>query len=728
MRNKILIIIISTVLLGISSGCTSQQARAKKGKIDKLAASTSGRDIVKSVDFTGNRNYENKTLQKKLGFQRGDYIDPVLAEAYRLTLTEFYHNKGFAFAEVSLDSDKLQQGNVLYIIDEGPRVRITSVKISGNQSVKSRSLRRVIKTKARKWLVRPTYYTEEKVAEDVEKLKNAYYDKGFLNNNIKQQLDFSDNRRRVGITFAIDEGPVYTVNEIIFTGNQHFDTNELTEGIKLQPGQVYRKRLADSHTKRLRQLYREHGYIDARVQQRPGFIADADAVNMEFDIAEGRRFRIGRIDITGNTQTQDRVIRRVLDEVDFSPGQLYNAHIAPREGDGQLEKDVRAMTMAEEVIIRPVGEPYTYDSNETGLLGQDAHVAIKEGQTGMIMVGGGVSSDSAVVGQFVYQQRNFDISDRPDSLKDLLRGKGFKGAGQTLKIALQPGTEVSQYSISFTEPYLKDKPTSLNVVGSSWMRGRECYDEERIKGFLELEKRYKNEWRRSIGLRAESVDVGSIDTDAPKEITDVKGNNSLMGVRLGTGKNSTDDRFNPSSGYSFDAGYEQVFGDYTFGVLSAVYRRYKTIHEDLAEQKTILATKFLGATTIGDAPPFEKFYAGGTGLHGIRGFDYRGVSTRGMQTNVANPERKDPIGSNWIFIASGEVTVPLTSEEFALLLFIDSGAIDSGGYRAAAGIGVQVMIPQWFGPVPMRFELATPFMKNGDDETRVFSFSVGALF
>jgi outer membrane protein assembly factor BamA len=104
------------------------------------------------------------------------------------------------------------------------------------------------------------------------------------------------------------------------------------------------------------------------------------------------------------------------------------------------------------------------------------------------------------------------------------------------------------------------------------------------------------------------------------------------------------------------------------------------------------------------------------------------VSTRGLQTNVPNPEREDPIGSDWIILANAEVTVPLIGESIALLFFVDSGEIDTGGYRVGAGSGLQIMIPQWFGPVPMRFELAAPLMKSDGDKTQAFSFSVGTLF
>ncbi|MBE3143587.1 MAG: BamA/TamA family outer membrane protein, partial [Planctomycetes bacterium] len=107
------------------------------------------------------------------------------------------------------------------------------------------------------------------------------------------------------------------------------------------------------------------------------------------------------------------------------------------------------------------------------------------------------------------------------------------------------------------------------------------------------------------------------------------------------------------------------------------------------------------------------------------------VSTRGLQTDVpagVTPEREDPIGSDWIFLANAEVAVPLIGDNIAMLFFIDSGAIDTGGYRVGAGVGIQIMIPQWFGPVPMRFELASPLMKSEGDKTQAFSFSVGTLF
>lgn len=674
------------------------------------------KNLVRAIVFKGNNNIKVGKLSKDLGFKKGDYLDIYLAGAGEKVITELYHKAGYPMAEIRLDKSKLQAGRVVYNIKEGLRARIRNVLFDGNETIATKELKKAIKTKTRKFLFWPGYYVEQTASEDVITLQEAYQKRGYLNARVTLQTNFTEDGKFVEVIFLIGEGPVYTMDKIAIAGNKFFDAETLRQDLKLKTGNIYSKERADSDAKKILNRYREHGFVDAEVTFERRFVGTL-TISVKFSITEGERFRIGQVIITGNESTHDKVVRRMLDEENFKPGQWYNADLARGDGQGELEKIIRRTVMTESAFIKPVGT----------IPGQrNAHVNIVEGQTGSVMLGVGVASDSGVIGQLVYDQRNFDIGAWPDNFKDIFFGDAFKGAGQRLRIALEPGTEQSRYSVSFTERYLYDKPISLDVVGSSFERYRDGYDEERIKAYLGFEKRYKNKWRRGISFRAEQVDVVDIDFDAPKEIRDVKGSNDLFGAKAFISKNTTDSRFNPSKGYHFDAAYEQVGGDHTFGVISGTQRWYKTLYEDLAERKTILETKLHAATIIGDAPPFEKFYAGGTGS--LRGFDYRGVSTRGLQTVVGNPEHKDPIGSDWIVVANAEVAVPLTTEVLSWLFFVDVGTIDTGGVRASVGTGIQVMIPQWFGPVPMRFELAAPFIKNDDDETQAFSFSVGALF
>ena len=711
--------ILIVLILAVTGAVVSVRAATQENKTEKTTTDEGDKNIIKSIEFVNNKSFKNKKLKKKLDFEVGDFLDPILAESGRRILTEFYQQKGFADVKITLDKAKLSEGRIIYTIDEGKRLRIKSIKFEGNKFFSNGDLRRVIKLKTTNWLLWPVYYNQTKVATALEKLRTLYYQKGFLNHRIEAE-------GRTNITFIIEEGPRYDVRNIYLTGNEYYDDKTLLSGLKLEPGHVYFQQQAEAQVDKILQRYNENGFVNPQVREFARFVPEPNVVDVEFKITEGNQFRIGRIEITGNENTQDKVIRRVLDEYDFTPGQLYNADLAPIQGNGKLEKYVQSMTLADQAIIKPVMPSKEAEDS------LDVQVDIKEGLTGLWSPGIMVGSDSGVIGQFIWEQRNFDITDWPESFKDFITMNAFKGAGQSLRVALEPGTEVSYYSISFSEPYLRNKPTALDVSGSSFERWRESYDEKRTKGFVGLNKRYKSKWNRSIGFRIENVKVEDLDFDAPQEIIDVKGNNGLIGVNFGFGRDMTDNRFDPTSGYTFNASYEQVTGEHDFGILSGTVIGYKTLYEDLLERKTVLAGKLLGGTTLGDAPPFEKFYAGGTGIYGISGFDYRGVSTRGLQTHLAPgrvPLRKDPIGSDWIFLADVEVTVPLIGENLDAVFFLDSGTIDTGRYRAALGTGIQISIPQLLGTsVPMRFELAWPFMKDDSDETRVFSFTMGRLF
>jgi outer membrane protein insertion porin family len=704
-----------------------------------------GRYMISTIEFkfVGKRTYKNKRLLGKLGFKEGETIDAVLAEFGREDLKEFYLQNGFAFAEVELDRQKVSQGNVIYTITEGPRVKVRSVRFTGNKAVKKGTLKKALKIRKKKWFLWGPYYSEEKLFEDVERLQNVYWERGFLDYSVTAKKEFSKDKKKIRITFMIEEGPVYIIDEVVLTGarkiyevdiNGRLDEQTLLARLGLGPGQAYRKRQAASDRKKLLKLYRENGFINVAVDlQVDKVIAGEDGVgkvlsvsegrvNVKFNIREGQPFRIGRIDIMGNQKMLDKVVRRVLDGFDFQPGRWFDAEVVRGDGSGELEKEVRRSVYAQEATITPVAGAQPDQKN--------AEVQIKEGQTGQVVLGAGVSSDLGVIGSLILEQRNFDIKDWPDSFGEFITGQAFKGAGQRLRIALEPGTEFSQYSINFTEPYLRDKPISLNVGSSDYVWARESYDEGRTKGYFGFaerhEKRTRTRWRRNISFRVENVDVQDIDFDAPQEIKDVGGDNFLTSVKLGIGKDLTYNVPMPSEGRILKGSYEQVTGDDTFGVFSATYARYTPIYEDLAERKTVLATRVQAGVIWGDAPPFEKFYAGG--MRSIRGFDYRGVSPRGLQTNVANPERKDPIGSDWLFLANAEIIAPMVGESLSGLLFIDSGTVDSGTYRASIGTGVQLLIPQWFGPVPMRIGLAAPISKDDLDDTQAFFFSMGRLF
>jgi outer membrane protein insertion porin family len=685
-------------------------------------------DIVRSIEFGGNEHFKDKVLGQRIGVELGDQGDPFLVEGARRTIVDLYKKKGYVFVQVAVDRDMAEKGQLFFTITEGTRVRVKAVRILGTESISSRNIKKVIKTKTRRMFALAAYYSEQKVTEDVETLREFYYDRGYLGYTVETTTEFVDNDAAAVVTFAIDEGKPYHISEVKFIGNTFFDRETLEKHLTLVQGDVYRKSRAMVDKRGLAELYLEKGYVDIQIYQEPEYGGNLDdhTVVLSYEILEGRQFRIGRIDVTGNLAIQDKVARNVLNEYDVVPGELYNAKIAPYEGQKSLmEKYVQRSTLAEEVIIQPVNT----DIADV----KDMRVDVQEGMTGMIMPGVGISSDSGVMGQLIYQQQNFDITDWPETWKEFFLMKAFRGGGQNMRIAVEPGTIVSRYTLTFSNPYWHDKPIGYDFSLMSYSRWLESYDERRNSASVGFEHRKWGNWRKSINVRTENVKVKDLEHDAPQEIRDVKGANFLTGVRVGTGQTKVDDIYLPTEGHVFRVGYEQMMGDFTFGVLNSSYVRYFSLYEDILERHTVLATKVQGGTILGSAPPFEKFYGGGQGTYAIRGFDYRGVSTRGLQTfdNPANPatrEYKDPIGSDWILTGTSEVTFPLIGENFSALTFLDSAMIDTGGLRSSVGVGIQIMIPQWFGPVPMRFEYGIPLQKDDEDDTRHFNFSMGRLF
>jgi len=665
--------------------------------------------VIRQLIFEGDPKTTDKKLAEVVGFQRGDYLDKFTASTGSEKLTEYYKKNGYPFVKITFNDSQIKQGKLHYTIDKGPRVKIKKTKFEGNAHIKKGDLSQVIKSKPKNLLIFQNYYKQDVLDDDIVKLQQAYDRRGYLDTKVTAKTNFINDRQGVEIIYTVEEGRQYNVQDIILQGNEFLSDANLTSGFRLKKGQFFSNEKSDLDKEEIQKAYRQRGFIDAQAVPSRQFVGE-DKIIAKFDIKEGERYRIDNINISGNKAVQDKVIRRILDESEFKPGEWYNAHIAQGTGEGLLEKDVKASVYAQTAVIAPVGDK----PNK-----RDAEVRIKEGKTGNIMFGAGISSNDGLIGQVVFEQRNFDIKKWPSSWRKFFSEDAFKGAGQTLRITFEPGTEVSRYSVSWTEPYLKDKPIALTLSGSSWARERESYEEERLKGYVGFNHRLKQGWYRILQFRAENVNIGSLDDDVPKEIRDVKGDNLLGGVRMGFGRNTTDNRFLPTKGKNYELSYEQVAGDHTFGIVEGTYRWYNTLHEDIARRKTVLETKLYAASTVGSAPVFEKFYGGGTGS--IRGFKYRGVSPR------KGPD-DDPIGSRWIATMSNEVVWPLYSETLAGLFFVDTGLIETGGVRASAGIGIQIMIPQWFGPVPMRFELGVPFLKNGDDETQIFSFSAGALF
>jgi outer membrane protein insertion porin family len=674
------------------------------------------REVIRDIVVNGNKKYRDNKLIKETGLKKGEYLDRAEVGIAVDMLRNFYIKKGFPFVEISINELKLNNAVIEINIDEGSKkIKTRKVYVEGNNKLSDKYLLDRLESKKKAFFFFKKTFNQDYPQQDIDAILEKCHNKGFLDAEVTSKVSFEPKQGSADITFIVDEGVQYIVSDITISGNSIFSNEELAAEMKLQEGQPFGSDQEKHDTRSILDKYREIGYIDAEVALTKDFHQE-NKVACRYDIVENNRYRVGRITITGNENVHDKAVRNVLDDYGFKPGEWYDGSLASGDGTGTLENDLKRAVYAESAIITPV-------EAEAGV--KDAIVDITEGQTGMIMFGAGVNSSSGVIGQVILEQRNFDLFDWPESMSEFFTGKAFRGAGQRLRLTFEPGTEETRYSATWTDPYLNDMPYELSVGSSSFERDWEAHTEKRLSGRFSLARRYDDGWTFGTGFRGENVNTGSIDFDAPREIFDEEGSNNIYGMQVFLTRDTTDSRYTPTEGDIFQTSLEGLAGDYSFGKLEFTYRLYHPLWEDISGRRTVLASKVHFGSVLGDAPTFEKYYAGGTGS--LRGFEYRGVSPRGESKNIPG-RKKDPVGGDWIFLANTEMSIPLSSDMFSWLLFLDSGTVETGRYRSAAGTGIEIMIPQWFGPVPMRFELAMPVTEDDTDNTQVFSFSVGRLF
>jgi outer membrane protein assembly complex protein YaeT len=670
---------------------------------------------ILSVELEGNKQFTDAELYE-LTPAAGAVLDLYEVNRAREDILQKYRQKGYYYATVTLDEVTLEtEGRVVYRITEGPRVKVRRILYEGNRSFGPRRLGTRVESKTYIWIFRAGALDEEQAERDALAVQQLYRDEGFLDARVGYRLDFDPiQRANLDLVFVIEEGPRYRIKDINFEGNTVFSDSRLRGVMRLVPDKFARDEVLREDVKRVQDLYGEIGYVAARIDTRHDFLEEPGLVILRYTIDEGAQSRIGRITIRGNRQTKDEVVRR---ELRFYPGEYYNT-VEARKAEQRLRET--ALFKTDGVQIVPLED---LDG------AREALVTVEETETIQFLIGFGISTDSGVIGSLSVENRNFDLFDWPRSWGEFFRGRAFKGDGQRLLFQFEPGTEVTRFRVSFTEPYLLDRPIRLDTSAYLFQRGREGYDEQRIGFSLALSKRFTggllSGWAVEGSMRLEAVSIDNVDPLSARDIREAKGDHTVLAFNGAIVRDTTDSRLMPTEGYRVSFGWEQAapfVGDYDFGkpVFSAAW--YKTLRTDILDRKSVLAVRADAAYIVGDAPVFERYYGGGFGS--LRGFSFRGISPRAGIKN-------QPVGGNFILLTGGEYSFPLYGKTFRGVLFLDMGTVEEGfeisSWRAAAGFGLRVQV-DFFGPVPIVFDFGFPIAKQDDDDTRILNFAFGASF
>lgn len=669
------------------------------------------RATVSEIRFKGNSHFRDGQLREELTIKPGDPVELFAARDGRDAIMNKYRQAGYGEVSVEFDQKAFEDdGTLQFTITEGKRTRIRKISFQGNGTFSSFRLSWLIKTSTAFWFFRPGVFDKDEVEGDVSRIQGFYRDEGFLDAQVNYLATASDEGRRLHLTFTIDEGTRYKVESVEFKGQTVFADTELAALIKSNVEGIAKPPRIDADAKAIQTRYGELGYINATCRAVRVFSSSPGYVKITFEVTEGEQFRVGEITVRGNARTKDKVARRALNL--YPPDDLFNLTEA-RDAERKL-RETRIFSAARVV---PTGD-------KPGV--RDALVDVTEAdKTGDFIFGFGITSNSGLVGNLVLDLFNFDIEDTPRSWKEFVKFRSFFGGGQRLRLELQPGTEVNRFRIDFTEPYLFDRPLRFDTSFYLFERDRDGYTESRVGGSVSLGKRFDRGvfqgWSGEIATKLENVDVDDVDLLASRQIRKDEGSNLLTSLKGTMVLDRTDSRLLPTTGDRLRFAYEQfgaLGGDHLFGKFTTGYTWYYPVFVDAQDRKSVLELSAEGGAIAGDAPVFERYYAGGTGS--IRGFEFRGVSPRdGLQKNA--------VGGDTLLLMGAEYSYPLYGENLRGMIFVDSGTVDFDVLRVAVGTGVRFTI-ELFGPLPIELNLAVPVVRDEDDEEQFFSFLIGTVF
>lgn len=694
---------------------------------------------IVAILFLGNLEYDRPELMETITSREGGLADDITLKLDEKAIRDKYVKDGFHFVQVRHERKSEEFGSsVVFHITEGEEVDIAEVVFIGNRSFDDDELSEAMPKTGTGNFLFGQEYIETDVDADLVQLEQFYRGKGFLDATATLvDRTYNADKTEVTITIEIKEGEPYVVRSVAIEGMTRFDPAVVIPELETKVGDRYESffKIFKDVTE-LRKKYYDEAYVNVRIADGSIVHLDTREVEVIFRIVEGVRVSVGAVEIRGNTETKDKIIRRALD--DLVPGAPLNINTLNKAKQRLVSLNYFSRESLD--IIKPdigLDDFEVYKNAYLSVEDTDREnvknlvVNVEEADTGSLQFAVGVGSNAGVVGSIIYRKENFDPFDLPESIGDF--GDAFTGGGQRLIIQLAPGTEQSQFSGTYQHPNIFDSEFQYSHSLFHRIFFRENWDETRTGMNIGVGRRFGNNISAGITYRLELVDVDDIDNDAGQIVFDFEGERLISSIGLNMTFSDLDydeTTFLPIGGYTFRPSYEYagLGGDLEFHKYEATGEYYFALFED-SEGRTHLLyfTGSMGyAQEAGDTPDipiYERYFAGGHGS--IRGFDFRGV---GPHTGDS------PDGGKVLFTGSINYIFPIFEQILRGVLFLDGGTVsedfdsdDLTNIRLSTGFGIRLTIP-FLGPTPFALDFGIPLIKYDEDETRLISFSIERKF
>lgn len=282
------------------------------------------RAMITTVTFHGNRGPGDRELKGRAGLEASDPLNEFTIESARRRLIDYYKEEGYN--QVAIESSlgiKKDPGAVVFRINEGPKERINAIHIKGNTIVTEARLKNVIKSRGS--FARIGWYIGnvadlKKIDQDKKILESYYHNLGFLTATVGRRYEYDDSGKWMTVTFVVNEGPRFKINDIQIVGHQFITEESLRQRLELEPGDMFSGTIMRRDVGEITYGYGELGFIYAEVEPKTVMRDEADVVDLVYEITEGDRWRVGEIRI--NIDGEPHLMREttMLNLVDLREG------------------------------------------------------------------------------------------------------------------------------------------------------------------------------------------------------------------------------------------------------------------------------------------------------------------------------------------------------------------------------------------------------------------------
>lgn len=598
--------------------------------------------VLASIEYPGMKVVKKDRLDELMTVRVGTFWSENQKQQLVSKLANEYHTKGYSNAQINVSEREAEPGkvHVTVSVNEGKRLAITQISFLGNENFDDKQLQKRMKTKPAN-ILRSGRFEQEKFDTDIRNLEAFYKKNGFIDVQIEPQKPRQAGDRSLELIIRITEGQKYTFGSIDVKGNESFTTEAILEYFSLQSGETFDQGKFETQLSKIYMKYFEEGFIYAEIE--PDLQKDGSQLNIHLNISEGTRARVRQIHITGNQRTKEKVLRRQLE---IAPGDYYRQTQLIRTQQniynlGFFEPDIKL--------------DYTTINSDGDI---DLQIDVIDKSSGVANGGVGYNSQDKFVGQLSVSMNN-------------LFGNNWASS-----LSWEFGGSTQNFEFSFTNPNFLDTDillgTNLYYTTKEWSsffykistRGASL----RLGQYIPWVDRTRLVMAYSLYSKKYRItDMASVMNNADANATLIELNS--MNWRYTSGLSGTLSRDSRDNIYFPKRGTQMtLFSELAGGLLGGDFDYFKQIAQvnwyiEMIYNFTLRTKwRFGYITPYGsseDAPPDEKFYLGGTGVDGIRGYPDRSVGPDGGGTRE--------------ILFSTEVGYPIGGDQVVLLGFFDAG-------------------------------------------------------